>query len=1087
MSVRRKFPDEEYRKSFRTPSGFQHLGESSANGDHTHLALIYESKEELLASVLPFLQSGLERGKFCIYVTSETPQAILLETMDTADFNFKAALEAGDLILLTEEEAYLENGEFDLKRMTESFQELTAKVDNEGYDGLRIAGEATWALEDDQRINHLVEYEEAINNYFRGRDCTALCIFSRNHFPPAILKKVIQTHPQLVFGGTVIQNFYYVPQGEHSDGENTLQMVERQIQSLIEYTHELREHEAWLTGQKEAFREAVKGAPLKTSLGVLIRTTIKQIEGDVRAAFYTAGTDGKRLHHVTGMPEAYAEAVDGFEIGPDSQACGLAMYKGEPVITPDVRKDPKWKPLIELTEEFDYRACWDFPVRTAGGPTLGTFAMYFREPRDATEYELKYIGILAHAAAIIISQYNEAEDHKQAEEDLRKREERLSAFIETSSATAFRINPDWTELYHRYGKTSRSYTSGSNTVLVDKYIPPNDQPVVRKNIAKAIQTKSAFEMEHRVIKKDGSVGWSASRAIPIMKEGEIVEWFGTASDITKRKQQEKREQFLLKLNDALRLLSDAVEIKQAVTRIVGEQIQADRALYAEIGSDGESIHIADSYSCKSLSKIEGTLNVKDFSSAVVDSLRSGKTIVVEDVSALPGITEEEIDAYAALDIASIVAVPLVKGDRWVSNLIIYHSSFRRWTAEEVQLLEEAAELTWAAVERARAEESLYENEERLRLALDVEELGLWQFDLQNQSLMMSDICKQNLGLTPDIALNFKQFQQMMHPEDRDLWSEKLRKTLQNGEMLSAEFRFSRPSGKINWIYAKGRVLNNSEGTRAKIIGITQNITHRKKQEKLEQEQSRLLKYIASDRSLRDTLTALCEAIPLLGQGVRASIVLVDNEKSTFQTAIAPDLLPSWGKAPDGTPVDDLQIGTCGEAIFNGEAIGCKNVKEDEQRSDEWQNLCLANGIMATYSVPIFDDKGNTRGSFMLCFSIPREPNEWELQLVEFGAQISSIALKRHQTKKMIREYNGRLEEKVEQRTKKLVTYQTKLRKLVNRLSKAEEQERHWLAEELHDNLGQLLAVSKMKLDFAGLDSKDTNISEAADLLDESIV
>lgn len=84
-----------------------------------------------------------------------------------------------------------------------------------------------------------------------------------------------------------------------------------------------------------------------------------------RAAFYQV--DGKNrclrpINVANGMPEVYQRAVNGFRIGPRSLACELAVYTGQPVITPDVGLNPAWQPWRAMAEQFDYRGCWSFPL-----------------------------------------------------------------------------------------------------------------------------------------------------------------------------------------------------------------------------------------------------------------------------------------------------------------------------------------------------------------------------------------------------------------------------------------------------------------------------------------------------------------------------------------------------------------------------------------------------------------------------------------------------------------------------------------------------------------------------------------------------
>lgn len=189
----------------------------------------------------------------------------------------------------------------------------------------------------------------------------------------------------------------------------------------------LRRREAWLAGEKEAFQAAVNGAPLATSLGVLAKLAVAQTSGECRCGFYLADAARKGLHHVVGMPEGYARAVDGFAIGPKSLACGLAICRGEPVITRDVHDEPRWKPWLWMAEKFGFRGCWSFPVQTAEGKAVGTFAMYFPGPREPTPADSELAATLVHTASIIISRHQEAEERARVTRALLRSEENVAA------------------------------------------------------------------------------------------------------------------------------------------------------------------------------------------------------------------------------------------------------------------------------------------------------------------------------------------------------------------------------------------------------------------------------------------------------------------------------------------------------------------------------------------------------------------------------------------------------------------------------------------------------------------------------------
>ena len=109
----------------------------------------------------------------------------------------------------------------------------------------------------------------------------------------------------------------------------------------------LRTNEKRIRGQKEAFQAAIHDEPLEDSLAILAGMVSEETAGQARTAFYIADPDVTCLHPIRGagdMPESYLKQVEGFVIGKDSLACGLATATGRPVLTRDVFEEPLWKP-----------------------------------------------------------------------------------------------------------------------------------------------------------------------------------------------------------------------------------------------------------------------------------------------------------------------------------------------------------------------------------------------------------------------------------------------------------------------------------------------------------------------------------------------------------------------------------------------------------------------------------------------------------------------------------------------------------------------------------------------------------------------
>ena len=122
----------------------------------------------------------------------------------------------------------------------------------------------------------------------------------------------------------------------------------------------------------------------------------------------------------------------------------------------------------------------------------------------------------------------------------REGEARFRAYVLATSDVVYRMSPDWREMYQLQGRNFIPDEAGPNRTWLDKYIRPDDQPRVIAAIERAVRTRSAFELEHAVIRVDGTLGWTSSRAVPLLDDnGDIVEWFGAATDITEQRRSQE--------------------------------------------------------------------------------------------------------------------------------------------------------------------------------------------------------------------------------------------------------------------------------------------------------------------------------------------------------------------------------------------------------------------------------------------------------------------------------------------------------------------------------------------------------------------
>jgi signal transduction histidine kinase len=148
-----------------------------------------------------------------------------------------------------------------------------------------------------------------------------------------------------------------------------------------------------------------------------------------------------RLRHgaAPSLPIKYTEAIDGLVIGPCVGSCGSAAYRAEPVIVSDIASDPLWADFRDLALAHGLRACWSTPILSSAGKVLGTFAIYYREPRSPTPQDHNLIDRITHLASIALEREQAEEALRQAQAELAHMT-RLTTMGELTASIAHEVN-----------------------------------------------------------------------------------------------------------------------------------------------------------------------------------------------------------------------------------------------------------------------------------------------------------------------------------------------------------------------------------------------------------------------------------------------------------------------------------------------------------------------------------------------------------------------------------------------------------------------------------------------------------------------
>ncbi|HEY3275427.1 MAG TPA: chemotaxis protein CheB [Syntrophorhabdaceae bacterium] len=311
---------------------------------------------------------------------------------------------------------------------------------------------------------------------------------------------------------------------------------------------------------------------------------------------------------------------------------------------------------------------------------------------------------------------------KQAQEALGKSESLYRALVLASSDAVYRMGPDWSEMRYLQSRDFIPVTNSPSPNWLHRYIPPEEQPRVRAKIEEAVRTKGIFELEHRVLRVDGSVGWTFSRAVPLLnKEGDIVEWVGTAIDISDRKTAQER---LAADLGAMKLQSEvgAVFVHEGDLQPVLDKIVETAVAIA--GADMGNIQL--------LNPASGALEVRaqrgsgrrwtelcDGAGRENDACGSiiprGTRMVVEDVAAEPLPEGAPAEIMRGAGIRALVSTPVKeRAGRVIGVFSVFFRSPHKSEEGTLQRLDVLARLTADVIERARTDDELKRSEEKYR-------------------------------------------------------------------------------------------------------------------------------------------------------------------------------------------------------------------------------------------------------------------------------------------------------------------------------------------------------------------------------------
>jgi GAF domain-containing protein len=169
----------------------------------------------------------------------------------------------------------------------------------------------------------------------------------------------------------------------------------------------MQQNDEYFRAEQNRIKEMIAAnAPLNEILSKLV-LLIESQSTEMVCSVLLISNDGNHIKHVVApsLPDSYIKAIDGSPIGPKHGSCGTAMFRGKAVIVSDILSDPLWEDYREYATAIGMRACWSTPIMSSKGKVLGSFAMYYRDPRSPSGSESHLTNVATKLAGQAIEQY----------------------------------------------------------------------------------------------------------------------------------------------------------------------------------------------------------------------------------------------------------------------------------------------------------------------------------------------------------------------------------------------------------------------------------------------------------------------------------------------------------------------------------------------------------------------------------------------------------------------------------------------------------------------------------------------------------
>ncbi|MBE9205793.1 PAS domain S-box protein [Nostoc sp. LEGE 06077] len=510
-----------------------------------------------------------------------------------------------------------------------------------------------------------------------------------------------------------------------------------------------------------------------------------------------------------------------------------ALQQEEVIAVENAQTDPRTQEFSQPYLALNIISILDTPIRLAG-KTIGVLCLeVVGVLREWTLEDQNFARSLTNLVSLAL----EAREHQRADTARRASEAKL--------ASAFKASPDpiilctlpetryieVNDSFCRLFGYSRHQVIGHTDKELQIWVN-SDESVFLTQILQQTKSLRNYEVDFRTSTGEIKIMLFSAEMIEIDGQKYVL---GTAKDITERKQAENESRLLLLTSQAITRAVDVNSALKVVLRLICHSINWDFGEAWLPSDDGAVLEHSLVWYAEEIDLEEFSISSRTIKFALGEGLpgriwQMRQPEWVEDVAAVGQPVFVRSQQATKVGLKAAFGVPILANGEVLAILVFFKRSAAVIDKRLLMLVGAVATQLGSLIQRKIIEAAHRQSEERLQLALEASDLGLWDWNLITDEAYCGSQWKQTLGYKGEHLANVSQtLEQFLHPEDVSIVSSALKAHLQGGNAVyEVEYRMRCVDGSWKWIQSRGKIVEYDEwGQPLRMIGTHKDITERK--------------------------------------------------------------------------------------------------------------------------------------------------------------------------------------------------------------------------------------------------------------------